>query len=163
MAGVVLITHVTIIFGALQAAAKCIQCSNRLATNHCPPPQCLTATAEGSITCGCAVYIEQNKGGGRDLYLEAESKSKIEFWKHELHNNWFWQHYALLWNIFFKWPLWSKKPLSFRTSINYIVHKHVLRAFFRQLNNLNLGPCHGLFMTLQTSTSQGFDGPDSLL
>lgn len=51
------------------------------------PPPCLTAVAEGFITCGCAIYIEQDKEGGRDLYLEAESKSEMGFWKHELYNN----------------------------------------------------------------------------
>lgn len=70
------------IFGALWATAKCIQCSHRLPTAFIPlPPPCLTAVAEGFITCGCAIYIEQDKEGGLDLYLEVESESEMEFWK----------------------------------------------------------------------------------
>lgn len=52
-----------------------------------PAPPCLSAMAEGFITCGCAIYIEQDKEGGRDIYLEAESKSEMEFWKHKRYNN----------------------------------------------------------------------------
>lgn len=56
--------------------------------------------AEGFITSGCDIYIEQDKGGGRDLYLEAESNSEIECWKYKLCKNWFWKYYALIWNFF---------------------------------------------------------------
>lgn len=64
--------------------------------------------AEGFIICGCAIYIEQDKEGGRDLYLEAESKSEMEFLKNKLYNYWFWKHYAWIWNTFSKWPLWLR-------------------------------------------------------
>lgn len=53
------------------------------------PVPCLTAMAEGFITCGCTIYIEQDKEGGRDLYLEAESKTEMEFWKRKLYNKQF--------------------------------------------------------------------------
>lgn len=87
--------------------------------------------AEGFITSGCDIYIEQDKGGGRDLYLEAESENEVEFWKHKLCNNCFLKYYALIWNIFF-----TMTPSPFRMRVNTIHRMHIWHFSSHQMASL---------------------------